>query len=162
MLKPTLESLLPAERQPAGPALADEPPADDTTEADARSPSSQERSEDGSTTQSNADQSTTTVSSASVTTLLSSESESPPPTVEGLELEHQERTFIPLLASLIPTPRGAKKLANLYRLLRISVDEEEADNFVGTPEGGGPFQAAAILLAVLICAPGEAQTSSGH
>jgi hypothetical protein len=54
----------------------------------------------------------------------------------------------PRLGLLLPTPRAAKRLVNLYRLLRISLAEAELPEFVGGQDGG-PYQAAAILLAVV-------------
>jgi hypothetical protein len=51
----------------------------------------------------------------------------------SLELTDAEHQFLPTLVSLLPTPRSIKKLANLYRLLRISV-HHELDEFIGTDE----------------------------
>ncbi|WP_433782170.1 P-loop NTPase fold protein [Actinomycetospora sp. CA-101289] len=87
----------------------------------------------------------------------SEDAEPAPPTVEGLALDDTEVQFIPLLAVLIPTPRGVKKLANLYRLLRISIPERDTVAFLGSPGPDGPYQAAAVLLAALIAAPGQAR-----
>jgi len=56
----------------------------------------------------------------------------------------------------MPTPRSAKRLVNLYRLLRIGVPEPELAAFIGD-EHGGPFQAAAILLATVIGRPADAR-----
>lgn len=47
-----------------------------------------------------------------------------------------------------------KKLTNLYRLVRLSVHPGQLDEFIGDREGG-PYQAAALLLAVLVGAPRE-------
>lgn len=48
-----------------------------------------------------------------------------------------------------------KKLANLYRLLRIGA-HGQLDEFIGTGDTG-PYQAAAILLAALVGTPTNAR-----
>ncbi len=45
---------------------------------------------------------------------------------------------------MLTTPRAIKKLANLYRLLRLSVPRDQLTAFLD-----GRFQAAALLLAAL-------------
>lgn len=77
---------------------------------------------------------------------------------EGLRLSAAEREFLPLLRPLLPTPRSAKRLVNLYRLLRIGIPEAELPAFVGDGDGdGGPYQAAAVLLATVIGLPADAR-----
>jgi hypothetical protein len=73
---------------------------------------------------------------------------------EGLRLSTAEREFLPLLGPLLPTPRSAKRLVNLYRLLRIGIPETDLPAFVGG-EDGGPYQAAAVLLATVIGLPAD-------
>jgi hypothetical protein len=73
---------------------------------------------------------------------------------EGLRLRAVEREFLGRLTPLLPTPRAIKKLVNLYRLLRLGVPENQLDEFVD-----GSYQAAALLLAVLVGAPQEARTT---
>ncbi|MGH3973755.1 MAG: P-loop NTPase fold protein, partial [Pseudonocardiaceae bacterium] len=75
---------------------------------------------------------------------------------EGLRLSAPEREFLPRLGPLLATPRSAKRLVNLYRLLRIGIPEAELPAFVGG-EDGGPYQAAAILLATVIGLPADAR-----
>lgn len=75
---------------------------------------------------------------------------------EGLRLSAAERGFLPRLGPLLPTPRSAKRLVNLYRLLRIGV-QDELPAFIGG-EDGGPYQAAAVLLATVIGRPADART----
>jgi hypothetical protein len=70
-----------------------------------------------------------------------------------LRIRPEEQDFLARLTAFLSTPRAVKKLANLYRLLRLSVSETRIDDFVGTNETGGPYQAAALLLAVLIAEP---------
>ncbi|MDQ3154681.1 MAG: P-loop NTPase fold protein, partial [Actinomycetota bacterium] len=78
-------------------------------------------------------------------------------TDRGLRLRSAEYDFLPHLAPLLLTPRAIKKLTNLYRLLRISVADDQLDDFVGD-EDGGPYQAAALLLAAVISAPAQAES----
>jgi WD40 repeat protein len=74
----------------------------------------------------------------------------------GLQLRAPEREFLARLTPLLSTPRAVKKLVNLYRLLRLGVPEGQLNEFVGTEEGG-PFQAAALLLAALVGEPHKAR-----
>lgn len=76
-------------------------------------------------------------------------------TTEGLRLRQAEADFLPQLAVLLNTPRSIKKLANLYRLLRIGVPDTELEDFIGDGKGG-PYQAAALLLAAIVANPGGA------
>jgi hypothetical protein len=57
--------------------------------------------------------------------------------------------FLPRLACLLRGPRELKKLANLYRLIRVGQHHTLATFLAG------PYQAAALLLAVMINAPAE-------
>jgi hypothetical protein len=59
------------------------------------------------------------------------------------------------LYPLIPSPRAAKRFVNVYRLFRAMVDEDKLDEFVGD-ELQGQYQAALLLLALIIGFPGEA------
>ncbi|EID52306.1 KAP family P-loop domain protein [Saccharomonospora xinjiangensis] len=59
---------------------------------------------------------------------------------------------IDLLAAsdtLITTPRQAKRLFNLYRMVRATRDLSEASRFLGDGERPGEYQAVVVLLAVL-------------
>jgi WD40 repeat protein len=75
---------------------------------------------------------------------------------EGLRVRQSEQDFLAGLAPLLPTPRAVKKLANLYRLVRLSIPPGQLDTFLGD-EDGGPYQAAALLLAALVGRPREAR-----
>ena len=68
----------------------------------------------------------------------------------GLRITAAERAFLACVGPLLSTPRAAKRLVNLYRILRISVPDTMLDDFVGTPGDGGPYQAAALLLASIV------------
>ncbi len=80
-----------------------------------------------------------------------------PAMARHLQLTAQELDFIPRLGEFLPTPRSAKKMINIYRLIRIGVAEHERDAFVGT-YSGGPYQAVAVLLACVVSAPASAAT----
>lgn len=67
----------------------------------------------------------------------------------GLVLLTQESEFMSRLGPLLNTPRAAKKLVNLYRLVRIGIPEEELPAFIGL----GGYQVVQILLAVLVGSP---------
>jgi hypothetical protein len=64
-----------------------------------------------------------------------------------LEIERWERTAMKRLFPLIPSPRGAKRFVNVYRLLRATLTEEDYDRFVA--EQGGDHQVVLLLLAML-------------
>ncbi|MCI3275844.1 P-loop NTPase fold protein [Streptomyces cylindrosporus] len=70
-----------------------------------------------------------------------------------LQLRPAEIEFMTSLAPLVPTPRAAKKLVNLYRLTRIGVPAAELDEFLA-----GDFRAVQILLAVVVGAPAVARS----
>ncbi|WP_345513774.1 peptidoglycan-binding protein [Phytohabitans houttuyneae] len=72
----------------------------------------------------------------------------PPPPPEALVISDAERRLLHELDALVPTPRAAKRLVNIYRMLRVSVPEEERYDFA--PEGGGEYQAAVVLLGILV------------
>ena len=73
-----------------------------------------------------------------------------------LQLSQPEVEFMTRLGPLLPTPRAAKRLANLYRLVRISISDSDLATFTGS-EIGGPYQVVQILLAVLVGSPATAQ-----
>ena len=78
----------------------------------------------------------------------------------GLQLSRREIEFMARLGPLLPTPRAAKRLVNLYRLVRIGIPDSQLAAFSGT-EAGGPYQAVQILLAVLVGSPAAAQLIFG-
>jgi hypothetical protein len=69
----------------------------------------------------------------------------------GLHITRAERDFIPLLSPILPTPRSLKKLVNIYRLVRLAVTDTDRAQYLA-----GPYQAAALLLAILIGRPDHA------
>lgn len=70
----------------------------------------------------------------------------------GLQVSQAEVEFMARLGVLLPTPRVAKRLVNLYRLVRIGIRSGELAEFVGD-ETGGPYQAVQVLLALLVGHP---------
>jgi hypothetical protein len=69
-----------------------------------------------------------------------------------LILTDQERRVIPLFGAFLPTPRAGKKFVNLYRLIRIGVNNSDLEDFIGD-ENGGPYQAVLFLLVVIVGQP---------
>jgi hypothetical protein len=64
--------------------------------------------------------------------------------------------FMTRLGPLLPTPRAAKGLVSLYRLVRIGIPDHDLAAFAGS-ENGGPYQVVQVLLAVLVGSPAAAQ-----
>jgi hypothetical protein len=62
----------------------------------------------------------------------------------GPELE-----LLSSLAPLVPTPREAKRLLNLYRMLRSTRNLSAASSFLGDDDQPGEYQAVAVLLGLL-------------
>jgi hypothetical protein len=74
---------------------------------------------------------------------------------QQLRLRQVEADFLPQIAPLLDTPRAVKKAVNLYLLLRAAIPDTELDAYLGD-ERGGPFQAAALLIAGIVSCPAEA------
>jgi hypothetical protein len=70
----------------------------------------------------------------------------------GLLLRPAESDFMARLAPLVGTPRAGKKLANLYRLVRIRLPERELRGFIA----GEDYRRVQILLAILVGSPAVA------
>jgi hypothetical protein len=74
-----------------------------------------------------------------------------------------EISFMAQLGALIPTPRAAKKLVNLYRLVRMGVEAEGLSDFVTSSSGEpGEHQAVQVLLALLVGRPEQAGVVFTH
>ena len=58
------------------------------------------------------------------------------------------------LFPFVPSPRAAKRLVNVYRLLRATVGRDEWSTFLGAG-GDGDFRAVLLLLALLTGYPSE-------
>ncbi|MFF4260429.1 P-loop NTPase fold protein [Streptomyces sp. NPDC001663] len=74
----------------------------------------------------------------------------------GLRIGAVEAAFMAQLGRLLPTPRAAKRLVNLYRLVRIGVPATDLPAFASTTVPA-PYQAVQILLAVLAGSPRAAE-----
>ena len=72
---------------------------------------------------------------------------------EVLEISRAESEFAQTLHMLVPTPRGAKRFANIYRLLKASLPRGELVAFQGTERVPGDFQLPMLLLALLVGQP---------
>ncbi|WP_406164410.1 P-loop NTPase fold protein [Streptomyces sp. NBC_00996] len=115
--------------------------------------------EGGATAESGAEDDSSSPSHADAASLLS-DVQRPPVTVpelrdlrpDTLQLHTAESDFMTFLGALLPTPRAAKKLVNLYRLARISIPAGDLDTFVATDH-----QALQVLLAVLVGSPAASQ-----
>jgi kumamolisin len=79
-------------------------------------------------------------------------------TPSALVIADHELAYAEKLAPLIPTPRTAKRLINLYRLLKVGLDESETIKFAGDSSASGEYQVALLLLAILVGTPAEADT----
>ena len=64
-----------------------------------------------------------------------------------------ETALITRLAGLLPSPRLARRLANLYSLLRAAVPPGQLERFLSDAAGPGEFRAAAALLALQLAYP---------
>lgn len=84
----------------------------------------------------------------------------PPPQAEAMEtaaieedalaLQPWEGRFAASLGEFIASPRAAKRLSNIYRILKAGVPALRLHSFEGTAAAPGQFQVPLLLLAVLI------------
>ncbi|HMG68885.1 MAG TPA: P-loop NTPase fold protein, partial [Chitinophagaceae bacterium] len=72
---------------------------------------------------------------------------------ESLTIRSWETNFASELFRIISTPRAAKRFANIYRILKASVQREDLANFEGSAELPGEFQLPMLLLAILTGTP---------
>ena len=83
---------------------------------------------------------------------LARAAEGKPP--KTLDLVGAEIEFLTLLGPLVRTPRAAKRMANIYRMLRSTRNlTVETGRWLGDDKNPGEYQAVAQLLAVLTAAP---------
>jgi WD40 repeat protein len=68
----------------------------------------------------------------------------------GLQVSPVEVEFMARLGGLVRTPRAAKRLVNIYRLVRIGIPDGELARFTAS---GGAFRAVQVLLALLVGHP---------
>jgi hypothetical protein len=78
----------------------------------------------------------------------------PPPPVEALAealtVKPTEAAFARTLYRLLPTPRGAKRFANIYRVMKASLSRNDLARFEGSEGVRGEFQLPMLLLALLV------------
>jgi hypothetical protein len=60
-----------------------------------------------------------------------------------------ELTLLSALDALIDTPREAKRLFNLYRMIRATRDLSDASRFLGEDRDPGEYEAVVVLLGLL-------------
>ena len=74
---------------------------------------------------------------------------------ERLQLEEWERSYLKQLFPLVLTPRAAKRLVNVYRLLRAMTPGTQRKALIGDESGGG-YRPVLLLLAMVTGFPPEA------
>jgi KAP family P-loop domain len=67
---------------------------------------------------------------------------------QSLRLEPEELEHLKTLARLVPTPRSAKRLVNLYRIVRASLEDDELTHLLG-----GGYRLLQICLGLVIGYP---------
>jgi KAP family P-loop domain len=72
---------------------------------------------------------------------------------EGLQITATEIEFMSGLRSLVRTPRAAKRLTNLYRLVRAGLSEPEIDTLLGRSGLPPHFPCLQLLLAIVVGFP---------
>jgi hypothetical protein len=75
------------------------------------------------------------------------------PSPEALIVTRKEIEFMAELVSLIPTPRTAKRLGNIYRLIRAWVSPDALPQFLGREQEGGQYQTVLAFLAIQVGFP---------
>jgi hypothetical protein len=68
---------------------------------------------------------------------------------DSLNIRSWEAQFASQLSAFVPTPRGAKRFTNIYRLLKAPLDPDELSIFEGQKASPGEFRAPMLLLAIL-------------
>jgi hypothetical protein len=74
-------------------------------------------------------------------------------TVVRTPLTEPELTVLSSLAPLVRSPREAKRLLNLYRMLRSTKNLSDASQFLDRDDEPGQFEAVAVLLGFLTANP---------
>jgi hypothetical protein len=77
-------------------------------------------------------------------------------TSESLRLNKSEVEFLQRLLPLVPTPRAAKRLVNVYRILRAPLRGEDLDRLVGANDHKPEHPAVLLLLAIVSGFPEQA------
>jgi hypothetical protein len=80
----------------------------------------------------------------------------PLPRPEALVITDAESAMLGRLGALVQTPRAAKRLVNIYRMLRVSVTQDEMEKF--RPGGGDEYQGVALLVGIMVGRPTQARS----
>lgn len=72
---------------------------------------------------------------------------------DGLRLHRSELEFMSCLGAILKTPRTAKRLVNIYRLVRISLPPRRLDELTGSESMKAGYPCVLLLLAIVIGAP---------
>lgn len=67
-----------------------------------------------------------------------------------------ELNFLESMAPLVSSPRAAKRMVNLYRLVRARLSGAELNSFLAFDNPDAPYRAVLVLLAALVGHPGAA------
>lgn len=82
------------------------------------------------------------------------QAENPQPSMwaeeEVMTLQPMEGRFARKLHQFIPSPRAAKRLANIYRILKAGLPRYRVAEFEGSADMPGQFRVPMLLLAILI------------
>jgi hypothetical protein len=73
--------------------------------------------------------------------------------VEYVQLTEREIEFLGRLAPMVRTPRAAKRMVNIYQMLRTTTFLGSASDFLGSGNRPGEHQAAAQLVGILTAFP---------
>ncbi|MEV1116747.1 P-loop NTPase fold protein [Actinosynnema sp. NPDC049800] len=79
--------------------------------------------------------------------------DAPGSTKPARPLTAPELRFLDALDRLVDTPRAAKRLLNVYRMIRATRDLGDAARFLGDDDRPGEFQAVVVLLGITAAAP---------
>jgi hypothetical protein len=74
-------------------------------------------------------------------------------TPQSLQLEWDELNFMKFIGPLLDTPRAAKRLTNIYRLLRASLDDTKLEELINVETKTGDYPAVIILLGIVVGFP---------
>jgi CheY-like chemotaxis protein len=76
---------------------------------------------------------------------------------DSLDIKEKEIKFTKKLGNLVPSPRATKRLINVYRLIRATIeDSKELSRFEGPGDEAGDYQAVLLMLAILTGYPSQA------
>ncbi len=72
---------------------------------------------------------------------------------QSLTIEREELEFMKLVGPLLDTPRAAKRLTNIYRLLRASLNDAELKELINLETKTGDYPAVIVLLGIVVGFP---------